>query len=172
MPGTYDAESNTLYWTTGNPGPDFDGSVRPGNNLYTDCVLALDPDTGKLKWYFQFTPHDVFDYDANETPVLIDLPYQGKPRKLLVQANRNGFLYVLDRTDGTFLHAIPFVDKLNSAKESTPAAFLFPPTSNHRQQVQKSVLVMQARPTGIRLRITSRLSSFTFWRLKNVRTIF
>ena len=116
MPGTYDAESNTLYWTTGNPGPDFDGSVRPGNNLYTDCVLALDPDTGKLKWYFQFTPHDVFDYDANETPVLIDLPYQGKPRKLLVQANRNGFLYVLDRTDGTFLHAVPFVDKLNWAK--------------------------------------------------------
>src|SRR5678815_2081663 len=80
------------------------------------CIRDRDPDTGKLKWYFQFTPHDVFDYDANETPVLIDLPYQGKPRKLLVQANRNGFLYVLDRTDGTFLHAVPFVDKLNWAK--------------------------------------------------------
>ncbi|MDE3180475.1 MAG: PQQ-dependent dehydrogenase, methanol/ethanol family [Acidobacteriota bacterium] len=116
MPGTYDPELNTLYWGTSNPGPDFDGSVRPGDNLYTDCVLALDPDTGKLKWYFQFTPHDLFDYDAVETPVLIDAVYNGRPRKLLVEANRNGFLYVLDRTNGKFLSAIPFVKKLNWAK--------------------------------------------------------
>src|SRR6266404_813328 len=72
MPGTYDAQINTLFWTTSNPAPDFEGSGRPGDDLYTDCVLALDPDTGKLKWYFQFTPHDLFDYDATETPVLID----------------------------------------------------------------------------------------------------
>jgi alcohol dehydrogenase (cytochrome c) len=116
MPGTYDPELNTIYWGTSNPSPDFDGTVRPGNDLYTDCVLALDPDSGKLKWYFQFTPHDLFDYDANETPVLIDADYQGKPRKLLVQANRNGFFYVLDRTDGKFLSAVPFVEKLNWAK--------------------------------------------------------
>lgn len=116
MPGTYDAELNTIYWGTSNPAPDFDGSVRPGDDLYTDCVLALDPDTGKLKWYFQFTPHDLYDYDANETPVLIDSLYKGKPRKLLVEANRNGFVYVLDRTNGKFLSALPFVQKLNWAK--------------------------------------------------------
>ncbi len=116
MPGTYDPELNTVYWGTSNPSPDFDGSVRPGDDLYTACVLALNPDTGKLKWYFQFTPHDLFDYDAVETPVLIDASYKGRPRKLLVEANRNGFLYVLDRTDGRFLSAIRFAKKLNWAK--------------------------------------------------------
>jgi alcohol dehydrogenase (cytochrome c) len=115
MPGTYDSETRTLYWTTSNPSPDFDGSVRPGDNLYTDCVLALDPDTGKLKWHFQFTPHDLFDYDATETPILTNVVYQGEPRKLLVQANRNGFVYVLDRTNGKFLSAVPFVKKLTWA---------------------------------------------------------
>jgi alcohol dehydrogenase (cytochrome c) len=116
MPGTYDPELGTLFWGTSNPSPDFEGSVRPGDDLYTDCVLALDPDTGKLKWYFQFTPHDLFDYDGLETPILIDADYKGKARKLLVQANRNGFVYVLDRSDGKFLSATPFVEKLNWAK--------------------------------------------------------
>jgi alcohol dehydrogenase (cytochrome c) len=116
MPGTYDAELNTLFWGTSNPAPDFDGEPRPGDDLYTDCVLALDPDTGKLKWHFQFTPHDLLDYDATETAILVDAPFQGKPRKLLVEANRNGFLYLLDRTNGQFLSAIPFVKKLNWAK--------------------------------------------------------
>jgi alcohol dehydrogenase (cytochrome c) len=116
MPGTYDAELNTLYWGTSNPCPDFDGDPRPGDDLYTDSVLALDPDNGKLKWYFQFTPHDLFDYDATETPVLIDTEYAGQPRKLLAEANRNGFFYVLDRTDGKFLSAVPFAEKLNWAK--------------------------------------------------------
>ncbi len=90
--------------------------MRPGDDLYTDCVLALDPDTGKLKWYFQFVPHDLFDYDATETPVLVDAEYKGEPRKLLVEANRNGYVYVLDRTNGKFLSAQPFVEKLNWAK--------------------------------------------------------
>src|SRR5580700_7187983 len=116
MPGTYDPETNTLFWGTSNPSPDFDGSVRPGDNLYTDCLLALDPNTGKLKWHFQFTPHDLFDYDATETPILIDAAYRGEPRKLLVQANRNGFVYVLDRANGKFLSAVPFVKKLTWAK--------------------------------------------------------
>jgi alcohol dehydrogenase (cytochrome c) len=116
MPGTYDPDLNLIYWTTSNPAPDFEGSVRPGDDLYTDCVLALDPDTGKLKWYFQFTPHDLFDYDATETPILVDAIYKGEQRKLLVQANRNGFVYVLDRTNGTFLSAVPFVEKLNWAE--------------------------------------------------------
>ena len=116
MPGTYDPQLNTIYWGTSNPAPDFEGAVRPGDDLYTDCVLALDPDTGKLKWYFQFTPHDLFDYDAVETPILIDAVYRGVARKLLVQADRNGYLYVLDRTNGKFLSATPFVEKLNWAK--------------------------------------------------------
>jgi alcohol dehydrogenase (cytochrome c) len=116
MPGTYDPGTRTLFWGTSNPAPDFDGSVRPGDNLYTDCVLALDADTGRLKWYFQFTPHDLFDYDALETPILIDTVYRKAPHKLLVQANRNGFLYVLDRTNGKFISATPFVDRLTWAK--------------------------------------------------------
>ncbi|OLC21322.1 MAG: PQQ-dependent enzyme-like protein [Chloroflexi bacterium 13_1_40CM_55_7] len=116
MPGTYDPELNTLFWGTSNPAPDFDGAVRPGDDLYTDCVLALDPDTGKLKWYFQFTPHDLFDYDATETAVLIDAIYKGEARKLLVEANRNGFIYILDRTNGKFLSAVRFAEKLNWAK--------------------------------------------------------
>jgi len=115
MPGTYDPELNTIFWGTSNPAPDFDGGPRPGDDLYTDCLLALDPDTGKLKWYFQFTPHDLFDYDAVETPVLVDATFRGEPRKLIVQANRNGFLYVLDRTNGAFLSATRFVEKLNWA---------------------------------------------------------
>ncbi len=116
MPGTYDPSLNLIYWGTSNPAPDFNDAVRPGDDLYTDCVLALDPDTGGLKWYFQFTPHDLFDYDAVETPMLVDTTYRGEPRKLLVQANRNGYLYVLDRTNGKFLSATPFVEKLNWAK--------------------------------------------------------
>jgi alcohol dehydrogenase (cytochrome c) len=115
MPGSYDPDLNSLYWTTSNPAPDFVGDSRPGDDLYTDCVLALNPDTGELKWYFQFTPHDLYDYDANETPVLVDTEENGTTRHLLVQANRNGFFYVLDRTNGQFLRATPFLEKLNWA---------------------------------------------------------
>lgn len=116
MPGTYDPELNTLYWTTSNAAPDFVGDTRPGDDLYTACVLAINPDTGKLKWYFQFTPHDLYDYDATETPVLLDVEENGRLRHLLAQANRNGFFYILDRTTGKFLHATQFVTKLNWAK--------------------------------------------------------
>ena len=116
MPGTYDADLNMIFWGTSNPAPDFEGRVRPGDDLYTDCLIALDADTGKLKWHFQFTPHDLFDYDGVETPLLIDAVYRGEARKLLVQANRNGFIYVLDRANGNFLSAKPFVEKLNWAK--------------------------------------------------------
>ena len=116
MPGTYDPALNLIFWGTSNPAPDFNDDVRPGDDLYTDCVLALDADTGKLKWHFQFTPHDLFDYDSVETPMLIDTIYKGEQRKLLVEANRNGYLYVLDRASGKFLSATPFVEKLNWAK--------------------------------------------------------
>jgi alcohol dehydrogenase (cytochrome c) len=106
--GSYDPELNLVYWPTGNPSPSGYGGVRAGDNLYSNSMLALDPDTGKLKWYFQFTPHDLYDYDATQVPVLLDTEWQGHPRKLLLQANRNGFLYVLDRTDGKFLQATAF----------------------------------------------------------------
>ena len=107
--GTYDPELDLLYWPTGNPGPkDFDGRNREGDNLYSASVLALRPDDGELVWHFQFTPHDEHDWDANETPVLADAEWNGGSRKLLLQANRNAFFYVLDRATGEFLLAKPF----------------------------------------------------------------
>jgi alcohol dehydrogenase (cytochrome c) len=112
LSGSYDPELNLLYWGTGQPDPDFDGDGRPGDNLFGDCMVALDPDTGKLKWYFQFTPHDVHDWDAVEMPVLIDASFKGQPRKLLLQANRNGYYYILDRTNGKFLQGTQFVKKM------------------------------------------------------------
>lgn len=115
LSGTFDAELNLVYWTTGNPWPDFYGGDRTGDNLYSCSVVALDADTGKLKWYFQFTPHDTHDWDAQAWPVLVDLPFNGKPRKLLLHANRNGFFYVLDRLTGEFLRATRLVDKLDWA---------------------------------------------------------
>ena len=106
--GAYDPESNLTYWGTGNPAPDWDGRERLGDNLYSNCVVALDADTGKLKWYYQFTPHDEMDYDATQVPVLADLNWQGRPRKVMLWANRNGLMYVLDRTSGEFLLGKPF----------------------------------------------------------------
>jgi alcohol dehydrogenase (cytochrome c) len=108
--GSYDPELNTLYWGTGNPGPQIYGANRKGDNLYSDSLVALDPDTGKLKWHFQFTPHDVHDWDSTHVPVLIDQSLDGKPRKLVAVANRNGFFYLLDRTDGKFLLAKPYTE--------------------------------------------------------------
>jgi PQQ-dependent dehydrogenase (methanol/ethanol family) len=120
LTGTYDAETDTLFWPTGNPYPDTDGSERQGDNLYTNSILALDARTGKLRWHYQFTPHDLWDWDAQEPPVLVDAVFQGRPRKLLLQANRNGFFYVLDRTDGKVLLARPFVQKLTWASGIGP----------------------------------------------------
>ena len=112
---SYDAKSGVLYVGTGNPYPDTDGDNRGGDNLYTDSDVALDAKTGKLLWHFQFTPHDVHDWDANQPLVLIDASFHGKDRKLLLHANRNGFFYVLDRTNGKLLQATPFVKKLTWA---------------------------------------------------------
>ncbi len=114
--GVYDASTDTLFWETGNPGNDYNGQERGGDNLYTDCILALDPATGRLKWYFQTTPHDVWDWDASETPLVIDAVFAGTPRKLLVQGNRNGFFYMLDRITGEMLLARQFVDELTWAR--------------------------------------------------------
>ena len=120
MTGAYDPQLDTVYWTVGNPGPDLIGDERLGDNLYTDSVVALDAKTGALKWHFQFTPHDVWDYDAQEPTALVDTTWQGKPRKLLVQANRNGFLYVLDRTTGEFLSGGGFIKNITWASGLDP----------------------------------------------------
>ena len=109
LTGSYDAELNLTYWGIGNPGPDWNPELRHGDNLYSDSVVALDADTGKLKWHFQFSPHDGFDYDSVQVPVLADLTWKGQPRKTMLWGNRNGFFYVLDRSTGEFLLGSPFV---------------------------------------------------------------
>ncbi len=115
LTGTYDPQLDTIYWPTGNPGPDLNGDQRGGDNLYASSIVALDAKAGKLKWYYQYTPHNVWDWDAQQPPVLVDTTWNGAPRKLLLHANRNGFFYVLDRTDGKLLLAKPFVKKLTWA---------------------------------------------------------
>ena len=116
LTGSYDAASDTLYWATGNPWPDGDDRDRPGDNLYTNCVLALSPKSGELKWHYQFTPHDLRDRDATEPNVLVDTDYRGKASKLLLHADRNGFFYVLDRLNGHVLMAQPFLRRVDWAK--------------------------------------------------------
>lgn len=106
--GAYDPELDLLYWTVGNPGPVFNGEVRPGDNLYTNAVVALDPDDGRLKWHFQWTPHDVWDYDGINEVILADLTVRGRAVKALIHADKNGFFYALDRTTGKFLFAKEF----------------------------------------------------------------
>ncbi|MSV34925.1 MAG: PQQ-dependent dehydrogenase, methanol/ethanol family [Bryobacterales bacterium] len=112
--GTYDPETNLTFWGTGNPGPDYNSDKRGGDNLYSDSVVALDADTGKLKWYFQFTPHDDYDYDSTQVPVLANVDWpdasgRKTPRKVMLWGNRNGFFYALDRVNGKYLKGTPFV---------------------------------------------------------------
>ena len=107
--GSYDPELNLVYWGTGNPSPLYFGEGRKGDNLYTNCLLALDADTGKLRWYYQFTPHDTHDWDSTHTPILADIDFNGARRKVVMVANRNGFFYVLDRTNGKFLLGKEFI---------------------------------------------------------------
>ncbi|MBM3726212.1 MAG: PQQ-dependent dehydrogenase, methanol/ethanol family [Acidobacteria bacterium] len=131
--GAFDPDLNLLYWGTSNPWPDYNGDFRKGDNLYSCSVLALDADTGKLRWYYQFTPHDLHDWDSTQIPILVDKPVAGKPRKLVVWPNRNGFFYALDRVTGEFLFAKAFVKQtwvegfdakgrplLNPGNEPTP----------------------------------------------------
>lgn len=107
--GSYDPALNLTYWGVGNAGPDWNADQRPGDNLYTDSVVALDADTGRLRWHYQFTPHDRYDYDSVQVPVLADITWQGQPLKAMIWANRNGNFYVLDRGTGKFLVGRPFV---------------------------------------------------------------
>jgi alcohol dehydrogenase (cytochrome c) len=118
--GSYDPDLNLTYWGTGNPGPDWDGAARLGDNLYSCSVIALNPDTGKLQWHYQFSPHNEFDWDSTQTPVLADIDWQGRQRKVMLWANRNGMFYVLDRISGEFMKGQPFV-KTNWASGFDPA---------------------------------------------------
>ncbi len=143
MTGTYDPDLNLVYWGTGNPTPVLAASTRPGDDLYTCSIVALNPDTGKMTWAFQPSPHDTHDWDAAETPVLVDGMFEGKPRKMLLQSSRNGYFFVLDRTDGSSLLTVPFgpvnwatgVDKQgrpipNPAKDPAPDGRLIAPDEN------------------------------------------
>ena len=128
--GTYDPDQNLVFFGTGNPGPDYFSPAREGDNLYTCSAVALDADTGQMKWHFQFTPHDLHDWDSTQVPVLADLTINGQPRKTMMFANRNGFFYVLDRTNGKMILAKPFVyadlgkgDQPRRAADSLPASF-------------------------------------------------
>jgi alcohol dehydrogenase (cytochrome c) len=113
--GAYDEATDTILWTTGNPSPDFNGDQRAGDNLYSNSILAVDRRTGKRKWHFQFTPHDIWDFDGNTQLFLVDVERDGETRKLIAQANRNGYYYLLDREDGRFLGATPYVEEINWA---------------------------------------------------------
>ena len=108
--GSYDPQLDLIYWGTGNPGPDFNREQRPGDNLYSNSVVALDADTGRIRWHFQFTPNDPYDYDSVQVPVLADIERGGTLFKVMLWANRNGFYYVLDRATGRFLTGLPFVE--------------------------------------------------------------
>jgi len=146
LTGTYDPSTNLIYWPTGNPCPDYNGDERKGDNLYANSVVALDARTGKLRWHFQFTPHDLHDWDATETPMLVDAEFRGRQRKLLVQANRNGFFYVLDRVTGEFLLGEPFVHKLTwaSGLDAKGRAIVLPDSDPTSQGVKACPSVVGA----------------------------
>ena len=113
--GSYDPALDLVYWPTGNPSKEYNGDDRKGDNLYASCILALDRRTGRLRWHYQFTPHDLWDWDATQTSVLVDAEWQGRPRKLMLHASRNGFFYVFDRESGERLLSTPFVTNLTWA---------------------------------------------------------
>jgi PQQ-dependent dehydrogenase (methanol/ethanol family) len=147
LSGSVDTETNTVYWAVGNPHPDTDGDDRLGANLYTNCDLAIDASTGKLKWHYQFTPHDLHDWDANQPIVLVNDTWKGQPHHLLLHANRNGFLYVIDRDAGTPLLASRMVDKLNWASgidEKTWTPTLLPANETTTQGVKTAPAVRGA----------------------------
>jgi alcohol dehydrogenase (cytochrome c) len=165
--GTYDPDLNLVYWGTGNPTPVLNGSTRPGNNLYTCTIVALNPETGKLAWSFQASPHDTHDWDAVQIPMLVDADFHGEPRKMLMQASRNGYFFVLDRTNGKNLLSVPYgpvnwslgLDPQgqpipNSAKEPAPDGRLLAPdeggVTNYRSpsfDTKNGLFIVDAHPS-------------------------
>jgi alcohol dehydrogenase (cytochrome c) len=167
MPGTYDPDLNLVYWGTGNPTPVLNGLPRPGDNPYTCSIVALNPDTGKLVWSFQVSPHDTHDWDAVETPVLVDGDFHGEPKKMLMQSSRNGYFFVLDRTNGKNLLTVPYgpvnwslgLDKQgrpipNPAKEPAPDGRIIAPDeggmTNYRSpsfDTKTGLFIVDAHPS-------------------------
>ena len=167
MTGTYDPELNLTYWGTGNPTPVLTGATRPGDNLYTCSIIALNPDTGKLAWAFQVSPHDTHDWDAVEIPVLVDGNFRGQPKKMLMQTSRNGYFFVLDRTNGKSLLTVPYgpvnwatgIDKEgrpipNPEKETAPDGRLIAPDegglTNYRSpsvDSKRGLFIVSAHPS-------------------------
>ena len=167
MTGTYDPELNLTYWGTGNPTPVLTGATRPGDNLYTCSIIALNPDTGKLAWAFQVSPHDTHDWDAVEIPVLVDGNFRGQPKKMLMQTSRNGYFFVLDRTNGKSLLTVPYgpvnwatgIDKEgrpipNPEKEPAPDGRLIAPDegglTNYRSpsvDTKRGLFIVSAHPS-------------------------
>jgi alcohol dehydrogenase (cytochrome c) len=167
MTGTYDPDLNLVYWGTGNPTPVLNGSTRPGDDLYTCSIVALNPDTGKLAWAFQVSPHDTHDWDAVETPVLVDADFHGEPKKMLMQSSRNGYFFVLDRTNGKSLLTVPYgpvnwalgIDSQgrpipNPAKEPAPDGRLIAPDeggmTNYRSpsfDTKNGLFIVDAHPS-------------------------
>ena len=146
--GSFDPELNLTYWGVGNPGPDWNAGQRPGDNLYSDSVIALDADSGELKWYFQFTPNDAYDYDSVQVPVLADIVWRGTPSKVMMWANRNGYFYVLDRVTGKFLEGKPYVTVNWSSGLDENGR----PIPTPQPRVCPRFRVIRAAPTGIRRR--------------------
>ena len=149
--GSYDPALNLTYWGVGNAGPDWNTEQRPGDNLYTDSVVALDADTGRLKWHYQFTPHDRYDYDSVQVPVLADITWRGAPLKAMVWANRNGNFYVLDRETGKFLFGKPFVkvnwmDTLRRARPSESDAAAAGPADVAGQSGRHQLVLAVVQP--------------------------
>ncbi len=137
--GTYDPETDTIFWTTGNPGADWNGDDREGDNLYSDSLLAVDPETGELKWYFQFTPHDIWDYDGNTQIILLDVEVNGEMVKVVGHADRNGYYYLINRENGSYILAEPYVAEINWATiDETGRPVVRPgaiPTGTHTDRV-------------------------------------
>jgi alcohol dehydrogenase (cytochrome c) len=146
--GSYDPELKLVYWGVGNPSPDWNGDSRRGDNLYTCSLIALDSETGKLRWYFQFTPHDTHDWDSSHVPVLFDAPVAGKPRKLVALGNRNGFYYVLDRVTGEFIAAQPYIKQTWSRGLDSKG---------------RPVLIPGTEPTDAGVLVYPNLSGGTVW---------
>ena len=147
LTGSYDPALKLLYWGTGNPGPDWNGDARKGDNLFTCSLLAIDVETGKMRWHFQFTPHDVHDWDANQIPVLVDADFGGRPRSLVVMANPNGFFYVLDRKTGDYLLGAPRSRRGRRASTRRAGRFSFP-TWSRRKRARSSIRACKDRRTG------------------------
>ncbi len=163
LTGTYDPEAKLLYWPTGNPCPDYNGDERKGDNLYSSSVIALDPDTGKLKWHFQFTPHDLHDWDATETPMLVDAVFQGKSRKLLLQGNRNGFSTCsIALPESSFSPSPSSTMSLGQAASARMAARSCFRATSPLRKASASAQRWRARPTGHRRLTARRRACFIF----------